>query len=40
MNKEFLPKLQNLFDKYLESAIEFVRRNCVEIVDSMNNNLA
>jgi len=40
VNKDFLPKLQNLFDNYLESSIEFMRRNCIEIVDSMNNNLA
>ncbi|KAL4429885.1 hypothetical protein ABPG74_022908 [Tetrahymena malaccensis] len=39
-NKLFVPKLQSLFEEYLEFCIDFIRKNCIEIVDSMNNNLA
>lgn len=39
-NKDFIPLLQRLFEEYLETSIEFVRKTCVEIVESMNNNLA
>lgn len=39
-NKQFIPKLRNLFDAYLEVSIDYMRKYCVEIVESMNNNLA
>lgn len=32
--------LEQLFDVYLESSIDFVRRNCKEIVPTMDNNIA
>ncbi|XP_071830856.1 dynein axonemal heavy chain 1-like isoform X2 [Apostichopus japonicus] len=35
----FTEKLQELFNKFLEESIEFIRRNCKEIVSSMNSNL-
>ena len=30
---------QELFDKYLEESVDFIRRNCKEIVPSMDSNL-
>jgi dynein heavy chain len=38
--KTLLPNLENYFKKYLEHTIKFMRRNCVEPVPTVNNNIA
>jgi dynein heavy chain len=35
-----VPLLKRLFEDYLELSMEFIRKQCREIVESMNNNLA
>lgn len=37
--KTFVPTLENLFKKYLETGIHFMRKNCVEPVQTVNNNI-
>jgi len=38
--KTFIPFLRDLFDKYLEKCIEFIKKNCKETVTSQVNALA
>lgn len=38
--KTFIPAIENLFKKYLEQGIHFMRKNCVEPVQTVNNNIA
>ena len=38
--KSFLPNLDGYFKKYLNEAIKFMRRNCLEPVPTVNNNIA
>lgn len=37
--KTFVPHLDNCFKKYLNEALKFMRRNCVEPVPTVNNNI-
>ena len=38
--KSFLPTLENLFKKYLEIGIAYMRKNCLEPLPTINNNIA
>ena len=38
--KTFIPTLEHLFKKYLEQGIAFMRKNCIEPVQTVNNNIA
>ena len=40
LRKNLLPTLQGLFDKYLEDMLKFMRKNCVEPVVTVDNNVA
>lgn len=40
LNNNLVPLLKSLFATYLDKCIEFVRKYCLEIVETMNNNLA
>jgi len=37
--KSFVPHLENQFKKYLENGIHFMRKNCIEPVQTVNNNI-
>ena len=37
--KSFLPNLENYFKKYLNESIKFMRRNCIEPVQTVDNNI-
>lgn len=37
--KTFVPHLENQFKKYLEKGIQFMRKNCIEPVQTVNNNI-
>ena len=37
--KTIMTQLQRLFDQYIEISLEFLRKNCKEIVISVNNNI-
>jgi len=37
--KSFIPTLEKLFDAFLEPCIDFLRRNCKEIIQTNNNNI-
>jgi dynein heavy chain len=37
--KGFVPHLENQFKKYLENGIHFMRKNCIEPVQTVNNNI-
>lgn len=38
--KTFVPLLDNCFKKYLNEAIKYMRKNCIEPVPTVNNNIA
>jgi dynein heavy chain len=38
--KTFLPTMEGLFKKYLDNGIYFMRKNCIEPVQTVNNNIA
>ena len=38
--KTFVPNLDNYFKKYLNECLKFMRRNCIEPVPTVNNNVA
>ncbi len=40
LKKTFMPTLENFFKKYLDQGIYFMRKNCIEPVQTVNNNIA
>ena len=37
--KSFIPNLEGYFKKYLNEMLKFIRRNCIEPVPTVNNNI-
>jgi dynein heavy chain len=37
--KTFIPNLEGYFKKYLDESLKFMRKNCVEPVPTVNNNI-
>ena len=37
--KTFMPTIKTLFDNYIDSMLEFMRKNCKELVTTIDNNM-